>query len=154
MSVADKARKAVQDLTGMWWPDADEGGLRDVARAWRAFADDVDDITPITNKAARQLIQDNKGESIHAFDTFWRRCYDYGPGWLKDLADAARDMAKALDKARSRRRRNRHRPGTVGRSQWSRTRRSSSCACSAPVLPSRCPYRVRGASDAGRGVLG
>ncbi|MFC8515884.1 RNase A-like domain-containing protein [Streptomyces sp. NPDC057257] len=97
MSVADKARKVVQDLTGMWWPDADEGELRAAARAWRAFADDVDDITPVANRAARELIEDNKGESIDAFDRFWRRYYDHGRGWLKDLADAARDMAKALD---------------------------------------------------------
>ncbi|WP_200417901.1 RNase A-like domain-containing protein [Streptomyces sp. Y2F8-2] len=81
----------------MWWPDADEDGLRDAARAWRSFADDVEDITAAANKAARGLIEDNKGESIDAFDAFWRRYYDGGRGWLKDLADAARDMAKALD---------------------------------------------------------
>lgn len=97
MSVADKARKVVQDLTGMWWPAADEDGLRDAARVWRSFADDVDDIQAAANKAARGLIEDNKGESIDAFDVFWRRYYDGGRGWLKDLADAARDMAKALD---------------------------------------------------------
>ncbi|MFF4209055.1 WXG100 family type VII secretion target [Streptomyces sp. NPDC001796] len=97
MSVADKARKVVQDLTGMWWPAADEDGLREAAGVWRAFADDVDGITAAANKAARALIEDNKGESIDAFDVFWRRYYDGGRGWLKDLADAARDMAKALD---------------------------------------------------------
>ncbi|MGW5481648.1 DNA/RNA non-specific endonuclease [Streptomyces sp. NPDC004008] len=97
MSVADKVRKVVQDLTGMWWPAADEDGLRDAAQAWRSFADDVDDIQAAANKAARALIEDNKGESIDAFDRFWRRYYDGGRGWLKDLADAARDMAKALD---------------------------------------------------------
>jgi len=43
------------------------------------------------------LIEDNKGESIDAFDRFWRRYYDHGRGWLKDVPDAARDMAKALD---------------------------------------------------------
>ncbi|MGW3354247.1 WXG100 family type VII secretion target [Streptomyces bungoensis] len=98
MSVADKARKVVQDMTGMWWPAADEGGLRDAAKAWRNFADDVDDVTSAANKAARSLIENNKGEAISAFDDpFWRRYYHNGDGWLKDLADAARDMAKALD---------------------------------------------------------
>ncbi|MGW4439032.1 WXG100-like domain-containing protein [Streptomyces sp. NPDC004596] len=98
MSVADKARKVVQDMTGMWWPAADEGGLRDAAKAWRAFADDVDDVTAGANKAARSIIEHNKGEAISAFDDpFWRRYYHGGHGWLKDLADAARDMAKALD---------------------------------------------------------
>ncbi|MER6470293.1 hypothetical protein [Streptomyces collinus] len=98
MSVADKARKVVQDMTGMWWPAADEGGLRDAAKAWRSFADDVDDVTAGANKAARSIIEHNKGEAISAFDDpFWRRYYHDGHGWLKDLADAARDMAKALD---------------------------------------------------------
>ncbi|MFF4491191.1 hypothetical protein ACFY0F_32805 [Streptomyces sp. NPDC001544] len=98
MSVADKARKVVQDLTGMWWPDADEDGLRDAAKVWRDFADDVDDVTSGANKAARSIIEHNNGEAISAFDDpFWRRYYYDGHGWLKDLADAARDMAKALD---------------------------------------------------------
>ncbi|MEV5381654.1 hypothetical protein [Streptomyces sp. NPDC052721] len=98
MSVADKARKVVQDLTGMWWPDADEEGLRDAAKVWRNFADDVDDVTSGANKAARSIIEHNKGEAISAFDDpYWRRYYHDGQGWLKDLADAARDMAKALD---------------------------------------------------------
>ncbi|MFH8934677.1 RNase A-like domain-containing protein [Streptomyces griseosporeus] len=98
MSVVDKARQVVEDLTGLWWPDADEDGLRDAAKAWRAFADDVDDVTVATNKAARTLIEHNKGEAISAFDDpFWRRYYYDGDGWLKDLADAARAMAKALD---------------------------------------------------------
>ncbi|WP_344402828.1 hypothetical protein [Streptomyces longisporus] len=81
----------------MWWPDADEDGLREAARAWRAFAEDVEDIQAAANKTARALIEDNKGESIDAFDRFWRRYYDNGRGWLKDVPDAARDMAKALD---------------------------------------------------------
>ncbi|MFF8727274.1 RNase A-like domain-containing protein [Streptomyces sp. NPDC015171] len=98
MSVADKARKVVQDMTGMWWPDADEDGLRAAAKVWRAFADDIDDVTSGANKAARSIIEHNKGEAISAFaDPYWRRYYHDGRGWLKDLADAARDMAKALD---------------------------------------------------------
>ncbi|MGM0345906.1 hypothetical protein [Streptomyces sp. Adlamb9] len=98
MSVADKAREVVQDLTGMWWPAADEGGLRDAAKAWRAFADDVDDVTVAADNAARSLIEHNKGAAISAFaDPFWRRYHRDGNGWLKDLADAARGMAEALD---------------------------------------------------------
>ncbi|MEU8976627.1 hypothetical protein AB0D11_47130 [Streptomyces monashensis] len=98
MSVADKARKIVQDMTGMWWPAADEGGLRHAAKVWRDFADDVDGVTAGANRAARTIIEHNKGEAISAFeDPFWRRYYYDKRGWLKDLADAARDMAKALD---------------------------------------------------------
>lgn len=98
MSVADKARKVVQDLTGMWWPDADEGKLRDAAKAWRDFADDVEDVTAAANKAARTIIEHNKGEAISAFDDpYWRRYYHDKKGWLQDLIDGARAMAKALD---------------------------------------------------------
>ncbi len=42
MSAADKAKQIIQDVTGMWWPAADEGGLRDAAKAWRDFADDIE----------------------------------------------------------------------------------------------------------------
>ncbi|GAA1369981.1 RNase A-like domain-containing protein [Streptomyces beijiangensis] len=98
MSGADKTREIVQDLTGMWWPDADEGKVRDAARAWRTFADAVENLTGISNNAARSLIEHNKGESIDAFDVFWRRYYHEGRGWLKDLSDGARDMSTALDK--------------------------------------------------------
>ncbi len=51
------------------------------------------------NKTARGIIENNKGEAISAFDDpYWRRYYYNGHGWLKDMADGARDMAKALDK--------------------------------------------------------
>ncbi|MEU2716564.1 DUF6531 domain-containing protein [Streptomyces sp. NPDC007205] len=99
MSAADKAKQIVQDLTGMWWPAADEDGLRDAAKAWRAFADDIEDVLAAANKSARGIIDNNKGEAISAFDDpYWRRYYYNGHGWLKDMADAARGMAKALDK--------------------------------------------------------
>ncbi|MFH9944577.1 RHS repeat-associated core domain-containing protein [Streptomyces murinus] len=99
MSAADKAKQIVQDMTGMWWPAADEGGLRDAAKAWRTFADDIEGVMTAADKTARGIIEDNKGEAISAFDDpYWRRYYYNGHGWLKDMADGARDMAKALDK--------------------------------------------------------
>ncbi|WP_432182254.1 hypothetical protein [Streptomyces sp. NBC_00063] len=99
MSVADKAKEIVQDVTGMWWPDADEDGLRDAAKAWRDFADDLEDVTAAANKSARTIIEHNKGEAISAFDDpFWRRYYYQKHGWLQDMIDGSRDMAKALDK--------------------------------------------------------
>ncbi|MFC9530031.1 RNase A-like domain-containing protein [Streptomyces sp. NPDC056975] len=98
MSVADKAKKIVQDMTGMWWPDADEDGLRHAAKVWRDFADDLEDVTAAANKSARGIITHNKGEAISAFDDpYWRRYYYDGHGWLQDMIDSARDMAKSLD---------------------------------------------------------
>ncbi|WP_326602805.1 WXG100 family type VII secretion target [Streptomyces sp. NBC_01800] len=98
MSAADKAREIVQDLTGMWWPDADEDKLREAATAWRTFADAVEDVAAPANTAAVSLIHHNKGAAIEAFDAFWRRYYHDKKGWLQDLVDGPRDMAKALDK--------------------------------------------------------
>ncbi|MER5668441.1 hypothetical protein [Streptomyces mirabilis] len=96
---ADKAKEIIQDVTGMWWPDADEGGLRDAAKAWRDFADDIEEVTAAANKSARGIIEHNKGEAISAFDDpYWRRYYYDGHGWLQDMIDGARDMAKALAK--------------------------------------------------------
>ncbi|MEW1866548.1 hypothetical protein AB0399_40315 [Streptomyces sp. NPDC088194] len=98
MSVADEAKKIVMKLTGMWWPDADEGGLRDAATAWRTFADDVETLTAAANTTARTLIENNTGKAISAFDDpFWRRYYYGGRGWLQDMIDSARDLATALD---------------------------------------------------------
>ncbi|MEU2248489.1 RNase A-like domain-containing protein [Streptomyces sp. NPDC019224] len=98
MSVADKAKQIVQHATGMWWPDADEDSLRDAAKVWRDFADDLEKVTAAANKSARGIIEHNKGEAISAFDDpFWRRYYYGGHGWLQDMIDASRDIAKSLD---------------------------------------------------------
>ncbi|MEU2363207.1 WXG100 family type VII secretion target [Streptomyces noursei] len=98
MGAADKAKEIVQDLTGMWWPEGDEDELREAARAWRTYADDVEDCTAACHKKAQDVIDNNKGKSIEAFGEFWRKYHGGGKGYLDDVASAARDMAKALDK--------------------------------------------------------
>ncbi|MEU7256562.1 hypothetical protein AB0B21_12240 [Streptomyces rimosus] len=98
MSAADKAKEIVQDLTGMWWPEGDEDELREAARVWRTFADDVEDVTAAAHKPAQDVIDNNKGPGIEAFGAFWRKYHGGGKGYLDDVASAARDMAKALDK--------------------------------------------------------
>ncbi|MEV7471404.1 WXG100 family type VII secretion target [Streptomyces kronopolitis] len=98
MGAADKAKEIVQDLTGMWWPEGDEDELREAARAWRTFADDVEDCTAACHKKAQDVIDNNKGKSIDAFGEFWRKYHGGSKGYLDDVATAARDMAKALDK--------------------------------------------------------
>ncbi|MCX4578069.1 polymorphic toxin type 28 domain-containing protein [Streptomyces sp. NBC_01571] len=98
MSIEDKAKDILLKM-GLWWPDANSGTLRSAATAWRTFAESVDDVRGPTNSTARSLIHHNKGESIEAFDKFWSQ-YAKGKdaGWLGDLADSARAMAKFLDK--------------------------------------------------------
>ncbi|MFI0262542.1 WXG100 family type VII secretion target [Streptomyces sp. NPDC017056] len=98
MSAADKAKEIVQDLTGMYWPEGDEDELREAARAWRTFADEVEDVTAAAHKPAQDVIDNNKGPGIEAFGEFWRKYHGGGKGYLDDVASAARDMAKALDK--------------------------------------------------------
>ncbi|WP_327361259.1 DUF6531 domain-containing protein [Streptomyces sp. NBC_01296] len=98
MSIEDEAKDLLLKL-GLWWPDANSGTLRHAADAWRTFADAVDDVRTPVNNAASSLITNNTGEAIEAFGTFWGR-YAKGndAGWLSDLAEAARQMAEALDK--------------------------------------------------------
>ncbi|MEN2422995.1 hypothetical protein AABB02_33405 [Streptomyces rimosus] len=98
MSAEDKAKEIVQDLTGMWWPEGDEDELREAARAWRTFADEVEDVTAAAHKPAQDVIDNNKGPGIEAFGAFWRKYHGGGKGYLDDVASAARDMAKGLDK--------------------------------------------------------
>ncbi|MFI6056355.1 hypothetical protein ACIBCO_40650 [Streptomyces violascens] len=99
MSASDKVREIVTDVTGIEWPAGDVGKLRDIANAWRKFADDMEDVAAAANKAAQALIHNNKGEAISAFaDPFWARYYHDKKGWLQDLVDGPRDLAKGIDK--------------------------------------------------------
>ncbi|QJS10814.1 RHS repeat protein [Streptomyces argyrophyllae] len=98
VSVEDKARHILLKL-GLWWPEADSGKLRDAAKAWRAFADSVDDVRAPVHRSASSVIHNNTGESIEAFEKFWGRyAKDQDGGWLSDLAKSSREMAKALEK--------------------------------------------------------
>ncbi|MER6032085.1 DUF6531 domain-containing protein [Streptomyces sp. NPDC001851] len=98
MSVEDKARHILLKM-GLWWPEADPDKLRDAAKAWRTFADSVDDVRSPVHRNASGIIHNNTGESIEAFHKFWDR-YAKGQdgGWLSDLAKSSRDMANLLDK--------------------------------------------------------
>lgn len=97
MGAFEEAKEWLVESVGMWWPDADEGKLRDAATAWRDFADAVQDVRQATNGKAGPLIENNSGEAIDAFEVFWHRYCHGGRGWLNDLEQAARDLATALD---------------------------------------------------------
>ncbi|WP_331445205.1 RNase A-like domain-containing protein [Streptomyces xanthochromogenes] len=98
MSAGDKTREIVTDVTGIDWPAGDVGKLRDIATAWRQFADDMEDVAAAANQAAQALIHNNKGEAIEAFaNPFWARYYQDRRGWLQDLVDGPRDLAKGID---------------------------------------------------------
>ncbi|MGI5340669.1 DUF6531 domain-containing protein [Streptomyces sp. CA-181903] len=99
MSLKHKVQSFLVHHMGLYWPDGDAAKLRKAAKAWRAFAESVDDIRGPVNNTAGALIHNNKGEAIEAFETFWGR-YAKGKdaGWLSDVSDAAKEMAKACDK--------------------------------------------------------
>ncbi|MBT2478281.1 RNase A-like domain-containing protein [Streptomyces sp. ISL-94] len=98
MSTGDKVREIVTDVTGIEWPAANVGKLRDIANAWRTFADDMEDVAAAANKAAQTLIHNNTGEAISAFaDPFWARYYRDKKGWLQDLVDGPRSLAAGID---------------------------------------------------------
>ncbi|MEV7596724.1 hypothetical protein AB0O91_04975 [Kitasatospora sp. NPDC089797] len=94
--------KAVQKVTGMWWPDADPDKLRTVADAWDTMATAIDNVTAPTHQAAAAIVANNHGPAIDAFGKFWGQYYGgkdgagQGKGWLPDTAAACRALAKAL----------------------------------------------------------
>ncbi|WP_307808291.1 DUF6531 domain-containing protein [Streptomyces oryzae] len=97
MSALEKAWEILERM-GLIWPDGDEDTLRDAARAWRAFAKDAEEVRGDTNHSAHRIMEVNSGEAIDAFDKFWSRYVGRGEkGWLRDLPESARDMAKMLD---------------------------------------------------------
>ncbi|MFJ3090654.1 DNA/RNA non-specific endonuclease [Streptomyces sp. NPDC086838] len=57
VSAADKAEEIDKDMTGMWWQDADEGGLRDAAKVWRDFADGLEKVTAAGTTLATAAIE-------------------------------------------------------------------------------------------------
>ncbi|MGP3989049.1 WXG100-like domain-containing protein [Streptomyces sp. 3N207] len=94
----EDAKEWLVEKMGMWWPDADEGKLREAARHWREFAKVVGDVTQETNSKSGTLIMTNSGEAIDTFEIFWGRYYRAGNGWLADLEKAALALAKFLDR--------------------------------------------------------
>lgn len=99
MSTGDKVREIVTDVTGIEWPAGNAGKLRNIANAWRTFADDMEDVAAAANKAAQTLIHNNSGEAISAFaDPLWARYYHDKKGWLQDLVDGPRSLADGIDK--------------------------------------------------------
>lgn len=98
MGAFEEAKEWLVEKMGMWWPDADEGKLREAARHWRDFAEVAGDVTQATNTRSGTLIRTNSGEAIDTFEVFWNRYYRAGNGWLADLERTARSVANLLDK--------------------------------------------------------
>ncbi|KWX00691.1 hypothetical protein TH66_03605 [Carbonactinospora thermoautotrophica] len=86
-----------EHVTGLWWPEADEDKLREMARAWRDFADALEDVAQAGSAAAHRVTGEYEGAAIDAFAAFWRRYSDGDKGALPDMAHACRAMAQACE---------------------------------------------------------
>ncbi|WP_405639770.1 YwqJ-related putative deaminase [Streptomyces uncialis] len=81
------------DVVGVGWPNIDEDAYRDMADALREFADDADDDAHIAHGHVQGLLSSGQSESLTALDKHWKKVQAKN----KDLADAARIIAGALD---------------------------------------------------------
>ncbi|MHC3815411.1 MULTISPECIES: RHS repeat-associated core domain-containing protein [unclassified Streptomyces] len=84
------------DLIGVAWPNVDEDAYRDMADALREFAEDLEDDGQIANNHVSRLLSSGTGESITALNDHWSKVKGKH---IKDIADAARTIAGALDLA-------------------------------------------------------
>jgi hypothetical protein len=86
----------VLNLLGFMWPEADEDKLRACAQAWRDFGADVARINHDARLVAANVVADNSGTSIDAFDRYWHGVGGKG-GDFDRAKEATEHMAVALD---------------------------------------------------------
>ncbi|MFJ4781264.1 RHS repeat-associated core domain-containing protein [Streptomyces sp. NPDC088762] len=84
------------DLIGVAWPNVDEDAYRDMADSLREFAEDLLDDGQLANNHIERLLSASRGESIEALNQHWNKVKGQH---FKDIADAARTIAGAMDMA-------------------------------------------------------
>ncbi|PJE98252.1 type IV secretion protein Rhs [Streptomyces carminius] len=94
--VLPEGADAMLDIIGVGWPNVDEDDYRDMATELRNFADDVDDDAQTAHKGVERLLAAGQSEALDALSRYWDKVKG---SHLKDLADAARVFATALDAA-------------------------------------------------------
>ncbi|SDO19988.1 Xanthomonas XOO_2897-like deaminase [Streptomyces sp. cf386] len=82
------------DLIGVNWPNVDEDDYREMAKAMREFADDIDDGAADAHAAIADLIGTNEGLAVQALERHWSKVKDVH---LSNLAEGGRLAATALD---------------------------------------------------------
>lgn len=97
MSVGGEALELVERLTGIWWPAADERGLRQAAAEYRQLAGEIEEVAAAGQAAVQAVAVNNTGTAIDQFGGFWAR-YQAGDGWLPRATEACRELAAALDR--------------------------------------------------------
>ncbi|MDG9704423.1 DUF6531 domain-containing protein [Streptomyces sp. DH37] len=94
--VLPEGADAMLDIIGVGWPNVDEDDYRDMATELRSFADDVDDDAQTAHKGVERLLANGQSEALDALSGYWDKVKGKH---LKDLAEAARVFAGALDAA-------------------------------------------------------
>ncbi|HZG01951.1 MAG TPA: YwqJ-related putative deaminase [Streptomyces sp.] len=94
--VLPEGADAMLDLIGVGWPNVDEDAYRDMAKELRDFADDVDEDAAAAHRGVQRLLSSGDSEALDALSLYWDKVKGKH---LKDLADAARVFAGALDAA-------------------------------------------------------
>ncbi|MET7478718.1 toxin glutamine deamidase domain-containing protein [Streptomyces sp. NPDC005648] len=87
----------VLEMLGYNWPTADEDKLKDCAKLWRKFGDDVTELHTKANTSARQVVAHNAGDSIDAFTKTYAKFDSGGDGYLANAAQAAYIIATVLE---------------------------------------------------------
>lgn len=87
--------REVLDVLGFHFPAINEDILEEHARAWKAFADELEHIIGDTDRAARMVADQNYGQAIDAFNGFWQGVG--GQGDLRLAQEAGQLVAGGLD---------------------------------------------------------
>ncbi|MGH3874406.1 MAG: hypothetical protein ACRDSR_23380 [Pseudonocardiaceae bacterium] len=85
----------VMEVLGFSWPHADEDKIFECGRAWKDYAGEVERVIADADRACREAVERNRGESITAFGDHWRELG--GEGDLRRAADAANIVSDALE---------------------------------------------------------
>ncbi|NYI08177.1 WXG100 family type VII secretion target [Allostreptomyces psammosilenae] len=83
-------------VIGITWPDLDEDAVREVAQAFRDYADEIASAREEADGAVAQLLAGSSGEGMEAFGGHWEKVSGQH---FQGLADASRTIASALDTA-------------------------------------------------------
>ncbi|MFP8905430.1 WXG100-like domain-containing protein [Streptomyces atacamensis] len=89
----------IMELVGIDWPDIDEDELRDTAKEYRDFADELRDTIQKANRACSHVTAgSSKGEAVDAFKLRWGKVSGQD---MKNLAKAVDVLADAMDSGAS-----------------------------------------------------
>lgn len=85
----------IMEMVGVDWPDIDEDDLKDTAREYREFAEELRDTIRDANKACSNVLAGrSKGVAVDAFRQRWGKVSGQD---MKHLADAMDLLAGAMD---------------------------------------------------------